>query len=194
MQHVQPKGSYTWSKKSAPDSQIWIIREGFEPNLTQICGIRALFWLHVYEAYRLGSHNTLTFSSWLLREHNFIMKKRDFLQFWLCIWQLVSLLIEHKYFKKIGNNFHEYRLTQKGNLNPNPGYMINLALFWLHVSANVQDNLHITRLYKKKESVDYFQNFKKKNQKKFGAIALFIGDRVISTTRFHCLTCAMGAR
>ena len=101
------------------------------------------------------------------------MKKRDFLQFLQCIWQLVSLLIEHKYFKKIGNNFHESRLSQKGNLTPNRGHVINLALFWLHVSANVQDNLHITRLYKNNESVDYFQNFKK---------------------IFHCLTCAMGAR
>ena len=44
------KGSYTCSQKSAPDSQIWIKIVGFEPNLTQICGIRTLFWLHVYEA------------------------------------------------------------------------------------------------------------------------------------------------
>ena len=45
---VNVKGSYTWSQKSALDPQIWVKIVGFESNLTQICGIRALFWLHVY--------------------------------------------------------------------------------------------------------------------------------------------------
>ena len=42
--------SYTWSQKSARDPQIWVKIVGFEPNLTQICGIWELFWHHLYEA------------------------------------------------------------------------------------------------------------------------------------------------
>ena len=45
-----PKASYTWSQKSAQIPQIWVQFDSKPTILTQICGIRTLFWLHVYEA------------------------------------------------------------------------------------------------------------------------------------------------
>ena len=46
------EGSYSWSQKIDLAPQIWIKIVGFESNFNQICGIWALFWLHMCEAWR----------------------------------------------------------------------------------------------------------------------------------------------
>ena len=73
MLQIIRRTKFWWSQKSAPDPQICIKIVGFEPNLTQICGIWALFYsmctrlitINVSKLHRIcGSTDKKSLKSW----------------------------------------------------------------------------------------------------------------------------------